>query len=458
MAPRSPARTLDPPYPRGLFARGLTYAVRMVLSLAVLLLQVPQASAAAPRAAQPVRVWLGSSGVLSRGTPVRVYVQAAQDGNLIVLHRRTDGRIDVLFPAKPDEDPFVRAGTYEIQATPSRVAFVVAEPDGSGLVLAALAPRAYRFDEFVRAAAWNPDALASSWDGSDCEGVLSDIVQRMLGDGYFNYDIATYTVAPPVYAMQQDTGVQSPMYPPCTDCTFIGFQQNLVEALALCDPLSSPCIGEGRVDHRGRRVPEAPAAEPTHTLALALRGSSATAVLPRDGRRAGSGTGFVRKAPTPDNRPIEPRARAGRSVLASAPARPAVPARRRIVSAPAEPAPGGVVSLTLTPTPVREEAPEAPGRNASLVLTGLTVSPPAQPAPAASRTLVSRREALAVQATASTVMRERGLAVAAGSGSRAGGEAAAPVTGRTQGIALPPAIFHGTQTRAPATRTGVRRR
>jgi len=431
----------------------------MLLPLFVALFQTVADGQTPPRDARPVRVWLGSSGVLTRGTPVRVYVQAAQDGNLIVLHRRTDGRIDVLFPSKPDEDPFVRAGTYEIQATPSRVAFVVAEPDGSGLVLAALAPRAYRFDEFVRAAAWNPDALASSWDGSDGEGVLSDIVQRMLGDGYFNYDIATYTVAPPVYAMQQDTGVQSPMYPPCTDCTFIGFQQNVFESLALCDPLFSPCIGEGRFDHRGRRVPEAPAAEPTHTLALALRGSSATAVLPRDGRRAGSGTGFVRKAPTPDNRPIEPRARAGRSVLASAPARPTVPARRRIVSAPAEPAPGRAVSLTLTPTPVREEAPdEAPGRNGSLVLTGLTVSRPAQPAPAASRTLVSRREALAVQATASTMMRERGLAVAAGSGSRAGGEAAAPVTGRTQGIALPPAIFHGTQTRAPATRTGVRRR
>ena len=450
----------------------------MLLPLFVALFQTVADGQTPWRDARPVRVWLGSSGVLTRGTPVRVYVQAAQDGNLIVLHRRTDGRIDVLFPSKPDEDPFVRAGTYEIQATPSRVAFVVAEPDGSGLVLAALAPRAYRFDEFVRAAAWNPDALAPSWDGSDGEGVLSDVVQRMLGDGYFNYDIATYTVAPPVYAMPQDTGVQSPMYPTCTDCTFIGFQQNVFESLALCDPLFSPCIGDGRFDHRGRRVPEAPAAEPTRTLALALRGSSATAVIPRDGRRAAGETGFVRKAPTPDNRPIEPRARApllrprerlsfpiravplgpGRSVLASASARPAVPARRRVVSAPAEPALGLVVSLTLTPTRVREEAPEAPGRNGSLVLTGLTVSPPAQSAPAASRTLVSRRDALAVQATAPTMMRERGLAVAAGSGSRAGGEAAAPVTGRTQGIALPPAIFHGTQTRAPATRTGVRRR
>ncbi len=301
----------------------------MVLSLAMLLLQVPQASAAAPRAAQPVRVWLGSSGVLSRGTPVRVYVQAAQDGNLIVLHRRTDGRIDVLFPAKPDEDPFVRAGTYEIQATPSRVAFVVAEPDGSGLVLAALAPRAYRFDEFARAATWDPDALAPSWDGSDGEGVLSDIVQRMLGDGYFNYDIATYTVAPPVYAMQQDTGVQYPLYPTCSACTFIGFQQNLFEPLALCDPFFSPCIGDGRFHQRGRRPQEAPAA-PSRTLALSMRGSSATPVIPRDGRAAG-GTGFVHK-------PIEPRARAPLLL------------------------PRGRASLPIRAVPLGSSAPECAGR------------------------------------------------------------------------------------------------
>src|SRR5436190_3564088 len=268
----------------------------MVLPLAVLLLQVPQASAAPPADARPVRVWLGSSGALTRGTPVRVYVQAAQDGNLIVLHRRTDGRIDVLFPGNPNADPFVRAGTYEIQAPPSRVAFVVAEPDGSGLVLAALAPRAYRFDEFVRAAAWDADALAPSWGGSDGEGVLSDIVQRMLGDGYFNYDIATYTVAPPVYAMQQDTGASYPIYPTCTDCTFIGFQQNLFDSFALCDPFFSPCIGDGRFHHRGQRPDEERAAAPSRTIALSMRASSATAVIPRDGRAGGGGgTGFARK-------------------------------------------------------------------------------------------------------------------------------------------------------------------
>ena len=438
---------------------------RMLPLLFVALFQTVADGQTTSRDARPVRVWLGSSGVFTRGTPVRVYVQATQDGNLIVLHRRTDGRIEVLFPGKPNEDPFVRAGTYEIQATPSRVAFVVAEPDGSGLVLAALAPRAYRFDEFVRAAAWDPDALAPSWDDSDGEGVLSDIVQRMLGDGYFNYDIAAYTVAPPVYAMQPDTGAQYPMYPTCTDCTFIGFQQNVFDSFALCDPFFSPCIGDGRFHHRGRRPDGEPTAAPTRTIALSMRGSSATAVIPRDGR-AGGGTGFVPKAPTPRNPPIEPRTRvpvvlprepAGLPIRAVplGPGR-AVPARRRIVSAPAAPAPGRVVSLTLTPTRVREGPAEAPPSSGSLVLTGLTVSPPAQPAPP-SRTVGSRREALAVQESTPAMSRERGIAVA-GSGSRTGGEAAAPATGRTEGIALPPAMFYGTQARVPATRTGVRRR
>jgi Domain of unknown function (DUF4384) len=399
----------------------------MLSLLFIALFQTVADGQPASRDARPVRVWLGSSSVLTRGTPVRVYVQAAQDGNLIVLHRRTDGRIEVLFPSNPSEDPFVRAGTYEIQAAPSRVAFVIAEPDGSGLVLAALAPRAYRFDEFVRAAAWDPDALAPSWDGSDGEGVLSDIVQRMLGDGYFNYDIATYTVAPPVYAMQQDTGVQSPLYPTCTNCTFIGVQQNVFESLVLCDPFFSPCIGDGRFHHGGRRH-EAPAAAPTSTIALSMRGSSAAALIPRDGR-ASRGTGFTRKGSTPASRPIEPRARA---------------------------TPGRVVSLTLTPTRLREEPADAPRRSGSIVLTGLTVSPaPVQAAPPA-RPPLSRREALASQVIAPMMVRERGLAVAGGQAS-AGGQAAA-TTGRSQGIALPPAIFQGAQARVPVTRTGVRRR
>src|SRR5438552_17698730 len=112
----------------------------MLLPLFVALFQTVADGQVPSRDARPVRVWLGSSGVLTRGTPVRVYVQAAQDGNLIVLHRRTDGRIEVLFPGKPNEDPFVRVGTYEIQATQRHVAYVVAQSAGTGHVRSAMAP------------------------------------------------------------------------------------------------------------------------------------------------------------------------------------------------------------------------------------------------------------------------------------------------------------------------------
>src|SRR3989449_8843756 len=140
----------------------------------------------AQRDAKPVRVWLGSSGSLLRGDRVRVYVETREDGHLVVLHRRTDGHIEVLFPANPADDPMVRPGTYEIKRAGDRESFVVEEPDGTGRVLAALSPASYRFDEFVRAASWDPDALAPSWATVDGEGALADIVQRMLGDGYFN--------------------------------------------------------------------------------------------------------------------------------------------------------------------------------------------------------------------------------------------------------------------------------
>ena len=98
----------------------------MIAVLVALLLQTPP-----PAPARVVRVWLGSSSPLVRGTGVRVYVEARQDGNLVVLHRRTDGRIEVLFPKHPDTDPFVRAGTYEIRGGDDRGAWVGAEPGGS---------------------------------------------------------------------------------------------------------------------------------------------------------------------------------------------------------------------------------------------------------------------------------------------------------------------------------------
>src|SRR5438445_347164 len=172
----------------------------MIVPLLVLQFQTTPPPAPAPldvagRGDRPVHVWLSSGSPLARGSAVRVYVQVASDGNLVVLQRRTDGRIGVLFPASPTGAPFVRAGTYEIHGPRDGAALVVAEPDGEGMILAALTTDPLQVDEFARQADWNSDALIPSWSGADAEGALSDIVQRMLGDGTSNYDLVTYTVA-----------------------------------------------------------------------------------------------------------------------------------------------------------------------------------------------------------------------------------------------------------------------
>jgi len=210
----------------------------MILSLVALLVQAQAPVAAIPADERPVHVWIDTPSPLFRGLPVRVYVQTATSGNLIVLHRRTDGRIEPLFPASPKAEAWVHAGQYEIRSPGDRPAFVLAEPDGGGMLLAALTSGPIWFDEFAHDASWNPDALVASWGGADGEGALTDIVQRMLGDGAFNYDILSYTVRPAAYAQQpqavpspqtQDTVAYAPpqeMQPPqtCIDCTFIGTQ------------------------------------------------------------------------------------------------------------------------------------------------------------------------------------------------------------------------------------------
>src|SRR6266571_2323352 len=252
-----------------------------MIPLVALLFQTVQAPAESTLAAErPVRVWLDTSSPLTRGAPVRVYLRANEDWHLVVLRKTTDGRIQVLFPGNPADDPFVRAGTYEIRAAGDREAFVVAEPDGTGWVLAALSPSTPRFDEFVRAASWNPDALVPSWGGADPEGALTDIVQRMLGDGYFSYDLATYMVLPARPALpgpyaDQDAASPYAPYATCLGCTFVGFPLIGDAAPFECDGFFAACFGARRFHHDGsscRR--QSPCAGGGAAIALALAGDT----------------------------------------------------------------------------------------------------------------------------------------------------------------------------------------
>jgi len=143
----------------------------------------------------------------SRGDHARVYVQAAQDGYLVVLHADGDGRVRVLFPLDPTDDSFVRGGgRQELRGRADRDAFTVDVGDGAGTVLAAVSRDAFTYDGFVINDHWDYRALGRGTVSDDPLAGLLDIVRRMSGERSFDYDAATYIVSREIAGYGDDHG------------------------------------------------------------------------------------------------------------------------------------------------------------------------------------------------------------------------------------------------------------
>jgi uncharacterized protein DUF4384 len=431
----------------------------MVFPLLAALVQAPLPISIPPAdvAARPVRVWLGTTGPLVRGQSVQIFVQAAQDGDLIVLHRRTDGRIEVLFPSNPAADPFVRSGTYEIRGGGNRSAWVVSEPDGSGMVLAALSVDRLRFDEFVHEASWNSTALIPSWNDSNAEGALSDIVQRMLGDGAFNYDLVTYTVAPPIYAQQPapsptpeadtlpgealqqqpDTMPNYGSYPVCLNCTFIGYQ-DIVIAPQHFGARRAPRQDEGICGIHTSCAES----QKTHAIALARPAGPATVMAPRS-RSAGGPFPYRSRVP------------ATSLVASAAPRTRVASAALSHVRYTALSAPESERRVVLVKTAGEARVPTNEGRRRSVASEAGGVTPGGA---GFGRASGGGGAGGAGGAMAMADRAERGTTTVSTPRSAAAAVASrAPTAAPSRGIALPPAAFQGAQARVPANHA-VRRR
>jgi hypothetical protein len=152
------------------------------------------------------------------GDHARVYVQTAQDGYLVVLHADAEGRVRVLFPLDPADDDFVRGGKkLEVRSRGDRDAFQIEARDGSGTVLAAVAPDAFDFGAFTTNDHWDFRALgaASGAVRDDPLARLTEIAQKMSGDsaGRFDYDYATYVVNSRDIASRYGYGSRYGFYP-----------------------------------------------------------------------------------------------------------------------------------------------------------------------------------------------------------------------------------------------------
>ncbi len=144
--------------------------------------------------APSVHLWLSSDGYFRPGDRPRAYVQAAEDGYLVVLRADAEGRVRVLFPAEPSDDNFVRGGRkLEIRWPHTAEATYLGGQPAVGTVVAVWSPDPFKLDEFVRNDHWDYRVLGANKVTDDPEAGLLDIAQRMAGGARVDSDVASYS-------------------------------------------------------------------------------------------------------------------------------------------------------------------------------------------------------------------------------------------------------------------------
>ncbi|HEX9165577.1 MAG TPA: DUF4384 domain-containing protein, partial [Gemmatimonadales bacterium] len=173
--------------------------------------------------AEPVRLWIGGNRSFRSGDPVKVQVETGRTGHLLVLHLDPTGRVRVLFPITPADDPFVQAGRrYELRQPGEGVSFVAAE-GGVGLVYAALAEQPFRFDGLVTPEGeWSGAAFQIARESENPEADLTALVQGIVTDRGFDYDLLDYQVAGRVAQDVEVPAWWSPTYGEVDDCMGCG--------------------------------------------------------------------------------------------------------------------------------------------------------------------------------------------------------------------------------------------
>ena len=138
----------------------------------------------------------------------RVYVRAARDGYVVILHADPQGRVRVLFPLDPGEDNFVRGGKdFELRGRSDREPLQM-DAGGSGTVLAVFSLDPFQFDELTRNGHWDYAVLRGPDESvkNDPLAGLLEIANNMARANPYDYDEATYVVNDGRYASDYGYG------------------------------------------------------------------------------------------------------------------------------------------------------------------------------------------------------------------------------------------------------------
>ena len=151
-------------------------------------------------APDPVRVWRTDS---------TAYVALRQPGHLLLLHVDAIGRIQVLFPAGPDDDSGMLSNDTLVA--------IPVPPTGEGNPATFVAVRSrwtFEFAALRAGASWNYyDALLLQPSAGDPLGALLDIADRVTDGRPYDYGVVTYS--------REGTAVaRGPLVPPdvCLSC------------------------------------------------------------------------------------------------------------------------------------------------------------------------------------------------------------------------------------------------
>jgi hypothetical protein len=142
-----------------------------------------------------VRLWFRADNLFRRGDAADVYYRTDDDAYVMIVRIDTDGRLDILYPAHPDDRQFVEGGrTYHVPGY-NRGSFHVSDDPGMGYVFAVASWEPFDLDRvgYGRSGAYR---YAGHRIHSDPFTAVQDLADDLLDDrhGYYAMDHVAYYV------------------------------------------------------------------------------------------------------------------------------------------------------------------------------------------------------------------------------------------------------------------------
>lgn len=233
--------------------------------------------------------------LFERGDRMTVFVRTDVDAYVTIFRINSDGRVRVLYPARPYDDNYVRGATaYAVPGTREGYTLRVEEYPGEGFLFALVTLDPVAFGTFARGPEWDYGTLGlASRITGDPYVLFSDLLAALVPETYPDYG---YAVTPYYVGARHD-------YP-----RFLCYQCHAYVSPAVWNPYAHTCI---RVNEPapawwqypfgayGGTVVVAPPRSLPPGFVIATRGPKASPVTPPRARGTPANAGPTGRRPAP---------------------------------------------------------------------------------------------------------------------------------------------------------------